>query len=315
MTEAFVHSNAICESNNVGEETRVWAFSHILPGAVLGRGCNVCDHVFIENDVVIGDRVTIKCGVQIWDGIKIEDDVFIGPNVTFTNDIFPRSKIYPETFAKTVIKRGASIGANATILPNLSIGSNAMIGAGSVVTRSVPPNAIVVGNPAKIVGYVDANNKKADISSIQIASEKSGVRPTGVAGVTLHNFRAVPDMRGSLSVGEFGREIPFTPLRYFFVYDVPSAEIRGEHAHVNCHQFLIAAKGSVRVMADDGLKREEFLLDRNNLGLYLPPMTWGVQYRYSSDAVLMVFASHYYDADDYIRDYDEYRQLLEKKNR
>jgi len=159
----FIHPQGLCESTNIGDNTRIWAFTHILPGAVIGSDCNICDHVFIENDVRIGNKVTIKCGVQIWDGITIEDNVFIGPNATFTNDKFPRSKIYPEEFLHTVVKKNASIGANATILPGLTIGENAMIGAGSVVVESVPPNAIVVGNPAKIVGQADT---KSDISPI-----------------------------------------------------------------------------------------------------------------------------------------------------
>lgn len=146
----FVHSHALCESTNIGEGTRIWAFSHVLPGAKIGKDCNICDHVFIENDVSIGDRVTIKCGVQIWDGITVYNDVFIGPNVTFTNDRYPKSKIYPEAFERTTIENGASLGANCTILPGLTIGENAMVGAGAVVTRSVPANTTVVGNPAKI---------------------------------------------------------------------------------------------------------------------------------------------------------------------
>ena len=153
MEKTFIHPNAIVETNKIGDKTRIWAFVHILRGASLGKDCNVCDHVFIENDVVIGDRVTIKCGVQLWDGIKIEDDVFIGPNATFTNDHFPRSKHYPKTFSSTIICQGASIGANATILPGLIIGKFSMIGAGAVVTKSLPPYAIVVGNPANIIGY------------------------------------------------------------------------------------------------------------------------------------------------------------------
>jgi acetyltransferase-like isoleucine patch superfamily enzyme len=115
----------------------------------VGTDCNICDHVFIENDVVIGDRVTIKCGVQLWDGTRIGNDVFIGPNATFTNDRFPRSKIYPDKFFGIVVDNGASIGANATILPGIKIGSNAMVGAGAVVTKDVPANVIVVGNPAR----------------------------------------------------------------------------------------------------------------------------------------------------------------------
>ncbi|MGH8420469.1 MAG: WxcM-like domain-containing protein [Pseudomonas sp.] len=305
----FVHSHALCESANIGKDTRVWAFAHILPGAILGSECNVCDNVFIENDVIIGDRVTIKCGVQVWDGITIEDDVFIGPNATFTNDLFPRSKVYPQTFAWTIIRKGASLGANCTILPGLTIGINAMIGAGAVVTRSIPPNAIVVGNPAKIIGYVDAKPATVGTEPQQNLGQE-GVIGTSVHGVTLHGMKEVADIRGSLSAGEFERSVPFKCERYFLVYDVPTAETRGEHAHRVCHQFLVAVKGSVHVVADDGVNREEFVLDSPNKGIHLPPMTWGIQYRYSQDAVLMVFASHYYDADDYIRNYDEFKSLV-----
>lgn len=150
----FVHPQGICETSDVGEGTRVWAFTHVLAGARLGADCNICDHVFIENDVVVGDRVTVKSGVQLWDGLRIGDDVFIGPNATFTNDPFPRSKVYEHDVATTRVDSGASIGANATILPGLMIGERAMVGAGSVVTRDVPARAIVTGNPARVVGDV-----------------------------------------------------------------------------------------------------------------------------------------------------------------
>ncbi len=150
--EKFIHSHAIVEKGaKIGEGTEVWAFVHILGGAKIGAGCNICDHVFIENDVIIGNRVTIKSGVQLWDGVRIKDDVFIGPNVTFTNDKFPRSKQYPSRFLETIVKNGASIGANATILPNITIGEKAMIGAGSVVTHNVPDYAMVVGNPSRLI--------------------------------------------------------------------------------------------------------------------------------------------------------------------
>jgi acetyltransferase-like isoleucine patch superfamily enzyme len=307
----FVHPSGICESTSIGKNTRVWAFAHVLPNARIGSDCNICDHVFIENDVIVGDRVTVKCGVQLWDGLEIENDVFIGPNVTFTNDIFPRSKQYPKTFARTVIRKGASIGANATVLPGLSIGTNAMIGAGAVVTRSVPSNAIVVGNPAKIVGYVDTVEPAKALSEPS-PNQKKRVVETEVPGVTMHFLTEVGDIRGNLSVGEFERDIPFKPLRYFLVYDVPTAETRGEHAHFKCKQFLVAIKGSVHVVSDNGYKRQEIILDRPSVGLYLPPMTWGIQYRYSPDAVLLVFASDYYDADDYIRDYGQYTELVQQ---
>lgn len=301
MAGHFVHPQGICESKSVGEGTRVWAFAHVLPGAHVGAECNICDHVFIENDVVIGDRVTIKSGVQLWDGVTLEDDVFVGPNATFTNDLFPRSKQYPEKFARTVVRQGASLGANVTLLPGVTIGRKAMVGAGAVVTRDVPAMAIVVGNPARIVGYVDS---RTAASSAPTHPRAHATRPSNVSGVTFHEFPVHEDMRGVLSVGEFERQVPFMPQRYFLVYGVPSAEVRGEHAHRACHQFLVCVRGGCSVMADDGTQRQEWRLQQPNHGIYLPPMTWGVQYRYSSDAVLLVFASHVYDPDDYIRDYD-----------
>ena len=150
----YIHPLSDVQSLNIGIDTRIWQFCVILPNAIIGADCNICAQVLIENDVIIGDRVTIKSGVQIWDGLRIEDDVFIGPNVTFTNDKLPRSKHYPEQFSETVIRKGASIGGGAVILPNVIIGESAMVGAGAVVTHSVPDKAIVIGNPARIVGYV-----------------------------------------------------------------------------------------------------------------------------------------------------------------
>lgn len=297
----FIHDKALCESSKIGEGTRIWAFAHVLPGATIGAGCNICDGVFIENDVTVGDHVTVKCGVQLWDGITLENNVFVGPNATFTNDMRPRSQVYPERFLRTVVEEGASIGANATILPGICVSRNAMVGAGAVVTRSVPPNAVVVGNPGKIVGYTGTDTF---VSTDRVSpSPTTGIHTSSVRGVQLHSLDAIADMRGSLSVGEFERQIPFAPKRYFIVYNVPTAETRGEHAHRSCQQFLIAAKGSVHVVADDGERREQFVLDRPSLGLYLPPMTWGIQYRYSEDAVLLVFASDFYDSNDYIREY------------
>ena len=144
----MIHKAAICESEQIGPGTRIWAFVHILPGAVIGSDCNICDFVFIENLVTIGDRTTIKSGVQIWDGVTIGSDVFIGPNVTFSNDKYPKSKNQNFELLPTFVGNGASIGANATILPGISIGANAVIGAGSVVTKNVEPGVTVIGNPA-----------------------------------------------------------------------------------------------------------------------------------------------------------------------
>ena len=147
----MIHSTAICESKQIGVGTRIWAFVHILPGAVIGSDCNICDFVFVENQVTIGDRTTIKSGVQIWDGVTIGSDVFVGPNVTFSNDKYPRSKNKEFELLLTFVGDNASIGANATILPGISIGANAVIGAGSVVTKNVEPGTTVIGNPATVI--------------------------------------------------------------------------------------------------------------------------------------------------------------------
>jgi UDP-2-acetamido-3-amino-2,3-dideoxy-glucuronate N-acetyltransferase len=305
----FIHEKAIVEPGaTIGDHTRVWAFAHILSGATLGEDCNICDSVFIENQVRIGDRVTIKCGVQVWDGVTIESDVFVGPNVTFTNDLFPRSKHYPEKFLPTIIHTGASIGANATILPGIQVGAHAMIGAGAVVTRDVPAYAIVVGNPARIRGYVSTTDTKA--VQPQIATAEPG--ELSVSRAKLIKLPRIVDLRGGLSFGEYDKQLPFVPKRYFVIFDVPSIEVRGEHAHREQHQFLVCLKGSCSVVLDDGKSRDEVVLDSPNIGLYLPPMLWGIQYKYTADAVLLVLVSDVYDADDYIRDYDLFLKELKK---
>lgn len=308
----FIHPHALCESGAIGEKTRIWAFAHILPAARIGRDCNICDHVFIENDVVLGDRVTVKSGVQLWDGLRIGDDVFIGPNVTFSNDKYPRSKHHQRPILQTHVDRGASIGGGAAILPGLRIGARAMIGAGSVVTHDVPARAIVSGNPARITGYVDAKRRSQDAPAAFRPSGDGEVAATSVDGVTLRRLSLVADLRGSLSAGEFLAQIPFAPKRYFIVFDVPGKDVRGEHAHLTCHQFLVCARGSLSVVVDDGTTSEEVVLDEPNLGLYVPPLIWAVQYKYSADALLLVFASDHYDPDDYIRDYDDFLSAIRR---
>lgn len=146
----FIHERALVETDTVGPGTRVWAFAHVMPGAAIGADCNICDHTYIEGDVVIGDRVTVKSGVFLWDGLRVQDDVFIGPQATFTNDLMPRSR-QPFQLRETTLSRGASIGAGAVILPGVTIGERAMVGAGAVVTKDVPADAVVVGNPARVV--------------------------------------------------------------------------------------------------------------------------------------------------------------------
>lgn len=159
MTNLKIHPLSQVLSKNIGEDTQIWQFAIVLEGAVIGKGCNINCHTFIEDDVILGDRVTVKSGIYLWNGIRIDDDVFLGPNVTFVNDKYPRSKKYPEKFQNVVINRFVSIGASATILGGVNIGEYALIGAGSVVTKDVPPFALVVGNPARIVGEVDELGK------------------------------------------------------------------------------------------------------------------------------------------------------------
>lgn len=150
----MIHPLTDCKAY-IPESTNVWQFCVVFPNAKVGSNCNICSHCLIENDVVIGDNVTIKCGVQLWDGIRIEDNVFVGPNVTFTNDKYPRSKQYPDTFWQTTISKGASIGAGAVILCGITIGEKAMIAAGSVVTKDVPAGELWMGNPAEFVRKID----------------------------------------------------------------------------------------------------------------------------------------------------------------
>jgi acetyltransferase-like isoleucine patch superfamily enzyme len=301
-TDYFVHPQGICESTSIGGGTRVWAFSHVLPGAVIGSDVNINDHVFVENDVTIGDRVTLKSGVQVWDGIHLGDDVFVGPNATFTNDPFPRSKQYPESFATTVVEEGASIGGGAVILPGIRIGRRAMIGAGAVVTKDVPPYAIVVGNPARIVGYAETPQHDPGLSQQPNASDPH-----------LVTLRTFGDARGDLLPIDLPGGLPFEARRVFFIYGVPSKEVRGAHAHRTCEQFLVALHGSVSCIVDDGESRAEYVLDRPGMGLHMPSMTWGTQYDYSPDAVLAVFASRPYDDADYIRDYTEFLELARQQ--
>ncbi len=311
MSHFFLHPQGICESVKIGARTRIWAFSHVLKEAEIGEDCNICDGVFIENDVVIGDRVTIKSGVQLWDGIRVADDVFIGPNATFTNDLFPRSRNWKDVHPTTRIQAGASIGANATILPGITVGTGAMIGAGAVVTKDVPANAIVYGNPGQIRGYVGADKDRP----ARIDSKKSidvDTKKTLPGGAKLIKLTKVSDLRGNLLAVEFETDLPFIPKRFFMVHEVPSEDVRGEHAHQTCEQVLTILNGTVTVLIDDGVTREQVSLSDPSVALYIPAMVWGTQFKFSGDAILAVFASEAYDPDDYIRTYDEFQVLVSK---
>lgn len=310
-TPPFIHPTADVQSSHIGDGTRIWQFCVVLPEARIGASGNICSHCFIENDVVIGDRVTIKCGVQIWDGLRIEDDVFIGPNATFTNDKFPRSRQHLPNYPETRLRSDCSIGAGAVILPGVEIGSGAMIGAGTVVTDHIPAHAIVVGNPGRIVGYTDKEGETLSANRSKESLLQSTIDLIG--GAKLFSLKSISDLRGNLLAIDTNQGLPFTPKRVFFVHRVPSTKVRGEHAHKECGQFLVAVNGSVHVLLDDGTNRQEVRLENGEQGLYIPPMLWAAQYKYSSDAVLAVLASHEYDADDYIRDYQTYLAAAGKR--
>ncbi len=279
-------------------------FAFVASGARIGADSVVGPHAYVGPLAVVGDRCTVESGAHLCRGTTLEDDVGIGANAAFSAG--PPGL---ET-AATVVRKGAWIGANASIGAGIVIGAKALVRPGAVVTRSVPPGAIVEGNPATIVGYVDTlPGPVAPLHKLS-SPTRATVETTPVEGVTVHHFPIIPDLRGNLSVGEFERQIPFTPQRYFLVFGVPSREVRGEHAHRLCHQFLICLRGSCAVVADDGANRIEVVLDSPDRGLYLPPMVWGIQYKYTADAMLLVFASHHYDAGDYIRDYADFQQAV-----
>jgi len=304
----FVHALGECESDHIGVGTKVWAFAHILPGAVIGRDCNICDHVFIENDVIVGDRVTLKSGVQLWDGVRLEDDVFVGPNATFTNDRFPRSKVRRREEQPTTVQAGASLGANCTILPGIVIGAGAMVAAGAVVTRDVPPHTVVAGNPAQILRHLESDDE-ATIGARHLRSVQPSQSP-GVAAVSVTVLRQAVDMRGKLAAADFEDDLPFMPRRVFVVYGVPTSEVRGEHAHRECEQLLICVAGSLSVTVDDGCNRQDFDLTNPRIALHVPARVWAVQHHFTADAVLLVLASQPYSPDDYIRSYEEFLEVV-----
>lgn len=260
--------------------------------AKLGCFVQICSGANIENGAVIDGLVIVPSNVYI------DVNARIGCGVSFIAPVFMAKP--------TVIGKNVSLGANAIIDSGVTIGDGAVIAPGTKIQRSIPSMAMVEGAPARIVGYVGASCEA--LASVDAAS--GVIQASSVSGVQLHRMPRVADIRGNLTVGEFDRSIPFQVKRYFIVFDVPSMETRGEHAHRVCHQFLICVNGSCAVVTDDGTHRQEFLLDRPDLGVYLPPMVWGIQYKYSADAVLLVYASHDYDSADYIRNYAEFRQLV-----
>jgi acetyltransferase-like isoleucine patch superfamily enzyme/dTDP-4-dehydrorhamnose 3,5-epimerase-like enzyme len=292
------------ETEAVGARTRIHTSAQVL-GARIGADCDIGAGAFVESGAIVGDRVVVERGAQLWSGTELEDDVSIGPDAIFTATAASLPDAGPGAVPGTIVRAGASVGANATILGGLEVGRGAQVGAGAVVTESIPPHAVVTGNPARIHGYIDSGPSTA--KGATQADGKSGTTPLGVRGVHLQRFDEFSDLRGRLTAGDMPSEgVPFVPQRWFLVYDVPSREVRGAHAHRVCHQFLICVSGHVHVAVDDGEQRGEVLLDDPTMGLYVPPLVWASQYRYDEQTVLLALASHPYDPDDYIREYDAF---------
>lgn len=291
----------LVESRSIGAETQIGVFTHVLPGAHIGRDCAIGDFVSVGDQVVIGDRVCVGDGVRLQGRIEIGDDVMIGPNATFATGL-------PAAPA-AAIQQGARIGAGATVLAGLTIGRAAIVEDGAVVTHNVPPNSIVGGHPARILGYGASPSPPSEIES----PGRAGDQPltSRVRGVEVVELPVISDLHGNLAVGEIGRGLPFQPRRFFVVYDVPSREVRGEHAHRTLRQFLVCLRGACTIIVDDGQNREEYHLDTPSLGLHIAPMVWSSQSDFSADAALLVLASEQYDAEDYIRDFNEFMAAVQ----
>ena len=306
MSEPAVHRLALCETDRVGTGSVIEAFASVAGGSTLGVGVVVACGARVLGGAEIGERVRVEVGAVVGSHVCIQAGAVVGARAVLGDSTLD-SRQY---LGKAVeIGPGAMIGANAVVAPGVRIGRDARVCAGAVVTRSVPANAIVAGNPASITGYVGLADGAEDAMSLAPVREPGVGDPlesSVVAGVSLYRAPLHGDLRGSLVAKEFGRDIPFEPRRTFFVFDVPSAEVRGEHAHRECHQFISCVHGACSPVAEDGQARAEFRLDDPTLGVHIPPMVWCTQYRHTRDAVLLVYASHAYDADDYIRDYEAY---------
>ena len=278
------------------------ASSLVHAGARVAASCRLGDGVTVYPGAHLDDDCEVLGFTQLWSGVHLERGVRLGPGVAFE----PPGD---DAGAAIVLGAGCQVGANATIRRGVRIGQGAVVEPGSVVAQSVPAHAIVRGAPALAVGYVEQRSVGTPgIGWPARAELPSGpaVAPVGVGAVTLHRHRLVRDPRGDLVFGEFPKDIPFEAKRYFIVFGVPNEKTRGEHAHRACKQYLICVRGSCAVVVDDARSRCEVLLDAPELGIYLPPMTWGIQYKYSADAVLLVFTSEYYDGADYIRHYPDF---------
>jgi len=305
----FIDPTARFEGESLGPGSRVLAFVRVAPGVAIGRNCVLHDHAVLIGVVTLDDDVAVHTGAQLLGRIQVEQGVIVGAGAVVGGE----SRSGPDADLRAneiIVHRFASIGPNVTVSPGVAIGRRAVVQPGAVVTQNVPANAVVSGNPATIVSYVDSGEEEAAQEVVLPPSVAAAVTETRVRGVTIHRLAYASDLRGSLTAAEFSN-LPFAPRRLFTVYDVPSESVRGSHAHRTCAQFLVCTLGAVSCLVDDGSAREDIRLASPDVGLHIPPMIWGTQWKYTRDAVLLVLASHPYDAADYIRDYEEFLEALE----
>jgi acetyltransferase-like isoleucine patch superfamily enzyme len=304
----FIDPSARFEGEDVGAGSRVLAYARVGRGVRIGRNCAIHDHAVLVGDVTLEDDVAVQLGAQLLGSVHLEQGVTVGAGA-----LVGAGSLDGES-SKSIVHRFASIGVNATVLPGVVIGRRAVVEPGSVVTQNVPANAVVSGNPATIVSYVDTGVDETPSEILTTAVLPADISNTRVRGVTLHGLTHARDLRGSLTAGEFAA-LPFAPRRFFTVYDVPSESVRGAHAHRECSQFVVCLAGSVSCLVDDGTTRDEVHLANPAIGLHIPPMIWGTQWRYTRDALMLVLASNPYDPDDYIRDYEEFLEELRRLGR
>ena len=285
--DAAIHQSALCLAKAVGSGTRIGPFASLAADAVVGSDCAIEQAATIGPRVTLGDRVTVCAGARLVANVSLDSDVTVHENAVVGGA------------EATTVARGAVVGANATVAAGTIVGRGAVIEPGAAASDAVPANAVVRGNPAQIVGYV-GNGTEPAVETLPAQIEPShGTRTdTRVPNVYLHPLNRVSDLRGRLVAANFA-DLPFVPQRIFSVFDVPSERIRGSHAHRQCDQLLISLSGSIHCVIDDGTRRDEVRLDSPDMGLYLPAMTWGTQYKYTRDAVLLVLASHPYSAEEH----------------
>jgi serine acetyltransferase len=298
-----VDSTAECDASQIGARSRVMAFARLGPDVAIGEDCVVGDRAVLEGEVTLADSVQVSGGARLIGPVVVGPRASVGVNAVLSGTE-PTSRT-----AEIVVGADARVGATAAVLPGVSIGRGAVIRPGSVVMENVPAHAIVSGNPARIVAYVE-NRELAAARERIVPSALEETTETRVRGVTIHPLTHARDLRGSLAALEF-RHLPFVPVRVFSLFGVPSESVRGSHAHRTCAQFFVCLAGAVSCLVDDGMMREEIRLGSPDVGVHMPPMTWGTQWKYTRDAVLLVLASHPYDPADYIRDYEEFLALLD----